>query len=784
MTHPDSDKKSSLVRWKWPVDPTVYDRSPALTDAERASLGSLIKCFDAHHPFWPEHARENLDRLLRPINDVLDYLAIHNVHRRRLITNTLLREMHDRRQSFWGWTREEWIEFLRADTGSLRGKYYRPCLLRPPLMACGYLLTGFTAVSAVGKYRRQYFIECIFGGAPVQAAVDRVVTELQRLGFGKGGRIERVPAAVYEALLLNRSPRLEDLNYEALNTLHQQIFATLKPGVVYLSRALANLGVIAQPLFASKPKLTRRFGAEGALDGVSPEWLQSCHRWHDTSTLASSTRQGVFYRLAHAGRWLSQVHPEVTSPAQWTRELAAEYVAAVLSLKIGAWSTPGRALENHGKPVTVRVKQSRLAAARCFFEDCQEWQWIPRRFDPGRSFATPRSVRALIAPDPRVIADDIWAKLLWAGLNLTADDLPARRSYSEAPQQYVCYPLEMVRALVIVWLFAGLRSDEIYRLRVGCIRWRRDELITANCQQESPKDAVCLLDVPVNKTQASFTKPVDRLVGEAILAWEQARPAQLAALDPKTGELAHFLFFYRGQRVGNTYLNQSVIPMLCRKAGIPSADARGDITSHRARSTIASQLFNAKEPLTLLELQAWLGHRSPESTQHYAKIMPAKLTQSYVQAGYFERNRRLIDVLVDQEAVKSGAAAQGESWKYYDLGHRYCSYDFFDQCPHRMACAKCSFYVPKGSSRAQLLEAKTNLQRLKQEIPLTEAECAAIEDGLEAVERLCARLADIPTPAGPTPHELGAVARHSLPIISRLSGDENDRLKPEQRHRI
>jgi hypothetical protein len=145
---------------------------------------------------------------------------------------------------------------------------------------------------------------------------------------------------------------------------------------------------------------------------------------------------------------------------------------------------------------------------------------------------------------------------------------------------------------------------------------------------------------------------------------------------------------------------------------------------------------------------------------------------SYAQAGYFERNRRLIDVLVDQEVVKSGAAAQGESWKYYDLGHGYCSYDFFDQCPHRMACAKCSFYVPKGSSRAHLLEAKANLQRLKQEIPLTEAERAAVEDGLEAVERLCAKLADIPTPAGPTPHELGAAASRSLPIISKLDADE------------
>lgn len=32
---------------------------------------------------------------------------------------------------------------------------------------------------------------------------------------------------------------------------------------------------------------------------------------------------------------------------------------------------------------------------------------------------------ALLGPKPRPLADDIWAKLLWAGLDLTKDDLPA-----------------------------------------------------------------------------------------------------------------------------------------------------------------------------------------------------------------------------------------------------------------------------------------------------------------------------------------------------------------------
>ena len=123
-------------------------------------------------------------------------------------------------------------------------------------------------------------------------------------------------------------------------------------------------------------------------------------------------------------------------------------------------------------------------------------------------------------------------------------------------------------------------------------------------------------------------------------------------------------------------------------------------------------------------------------------------------------------MLVDQEAVKSGAAASGEAWKFYDLGHGYCAYDFFEQCPHRMACAKCSFYVAKESSRAQLLEAKANLLRMMQEIPLQEEECAAVEDGLNAVEKLYAQLMDVPTPAGPTPRELKKDVRRELPILS------------------
>jgi hypothetical protein len=156
-----------------------------------------------------------------------------------------------------------------------------------------------------------------------------------------------------------------------------------------------------------------------------------------------------------------------------------------------------------------------------------------------------------------------------------------------------------------------------------------------------------MLDVPVNKTSTAFTKPVDPIVGEMISAWKKVRPKGMKLADSKTAEMVDFLFLYRLTVVGKSYLNKVLIPTLCRKPGIPTNDVRGNITSHRGRSTIASQLFNAKEPMTLFELQEWLGHGTPAATQHYARITPTKLAKSYADAGYFARNLRAIEVLVD-----------------------------------------------------------------------------------------------------------------------------------------
>ncbi|MCX4571762.1 hypothetical protein OHB41_00760 [Streptomyces sp. NBC_01571] len=125
---------------------------------------------------------------------------------------------------------------------------------------------------------------------------------------------------------------------------------------------------------------------------------------------------------------------------------------------------------------------------------------------------------------------------------------------------------------------------------------------------------------------------------------------------------------------------------------------------------------------------------------------------------------RTIQVLVDRESILTGAAAGGEQpWKYYDLGQGYCSYDFFAKCPHRLACARCPFYVAKQSSRGQLLEARSGITQMLEQLDLTDDEREALSGDLEAVTALAGRLADVPTPAGPTPRELGT-AESFIPL--------------------
>ena len=761
--------------WSFPLDLDSYDTRVELTDEELRTLVELgpghlrrsrARGADQRAGRW-----DTLATLAGPLDDARALLhhADDTRHRRASshAAGVVLQHCADTGRSYWAWTATDWAtlccssaeEFIAARTVPTE------TTVRPLLVAVGYLLGGFSDVQELGTFNRLHLAQLVFGTPAVERSMRQAGEILDQWGYrGVLTASSRWRGAVSQALLINRSPRLEDLTTGAFTRLRAHPANAEHHGALLyaLQRAVASLGYCDPPMRSG-------YNAMPVIEGPDPAWINSVQRWHDTSTLTPKVRRIIRTLMAKAGRWLALEHPEITEPSQWTRQTCAAWVAAVDRMQVGDYVQRRDALGDRcAKPISPRTKAHVLMASRTFFRDCQEWEWLPRKFDPARALAVPRSVSALIGTNPRVIADEVWAKLLWAGLNLEPDDLPGSSAHTY-------YPIELIRAVTLTWLFSGLRSDEISRLPLGCVRWQHDGLpIAGDAPDVLADDAVCLLDVPVHKTGTAFTKPVDPLLGQALEAWEAMRPEQPKTLDRKTSEHVHILFAVRGQPVAKSYINRTIIPALCSKAGVPTADVRGNITSHRARSTIASQLYNAKEPMTLFELQAWLGHRTPNTTQHYAKISPNTLSKAYAEAGYFARNLRTIEVLIDRDAVTTGAPATGAPWQHYDLGHGFCSYSFFEQCQHRMACARCDFYTPKGSTKAQLLEAKDNLQRMLATIPLTDDERAAVDDGHTAVDALLERLADVPTPAGPTPHQIGVT-----PTVTFLPIGQVTRRRPQ-----
>jgi integrase len=723
-------EKSALPAWVWPIKLDDYDRNPELNVEEAETLRSSVPSLANGVPPSIVIEKCGLPRLMKPLEDVCTHIELQRKYWPNLKA-LIIRDVAERGRSFWGWREKEWLDSIK------RGGHEKPSVA-----AAAYLLCRFDSLHELGRYNFLFYGLAIrvFGRKRIRSLFAELEAMLVEWGYRDRTARIYIPRAMCEVLVTNRSPRLEDLTFELLQNVQQR--RQKKTSTLYLaavSKVLAHRKIISAPVMRMQRP---RHPNPHLLTGVPEKWVQAAKYWRENARYSARVRQATYYLLLTVGRWLAAKHPTITTPEQWDRNLAVECLTMITNMRCGDFRAQwvGRKPRNYGNPLTPNGKMLNYTALRVFFADLQEWGVIPPRFDPYRSFTPPRSVKALVATTPRVIADDVWAKLLWAGLNVTPEDFASWRNPSGRIHTY--YPIEMIRAVTLVWLFAGIRGDEIRRLRVGCVRWQPDD-----------KSSVCFLDVPVNKTGAAFTKPVDGVVGQAINAWERVRPAQGKLCDRKTGEMVDFLFLHRMRPLGEFFLNHGLIPRLCRKAGVPQNDLRGKITSHRARSTIATQLFNAKEPMSLFELQEWLGHRMPSSTQRYARITPTKLMKSYSDAGYFGRNLRAIEVLIDQEKVRNGVGA-AEAWKFYDLGHGYCTYDFFDQCPHRMACAKCSFYVPKGSTMAALLEGKNNLLRMRQEIPLSDAELAALDDGVSALESLLSRLTDVPTPAGPTPLQL------------------------------
>ena len=715
-------KVSDAVPYASRIDLSRYDRAPELTCDERRIASRWAA------PERPVITKRQLPRLYAPLADVLSHHGIAQSERSTTIKIVLV-EVGRSKRAYWGWSEQQWLALINSQAKMTR-----------TLLATAYLLSGFKRFYDVERNAHLLVTaRLVFGRDVFDQECGRLMTALEWVGFKCRSMRSFMPSVIAAAALEGDDPRLERFDNALLERVRSLYRGPIGKRIIMLTNGLAALGLVQQPV-RFRVYESRRGEEPG---DIHPEWMDWCRRWLQTSTLRERSRQASYNALLRVGVWLAKTHPEVTGPEQWTVDICAEFVAAVDRLVIGEWSCSSfdyRFVPSVGKPLRPQSKIFALQVVRRFLADAQNWEWVRLRCNPRYHLATPRTILQHCKVDPRTIDDAIWLKLVWASLNLTPSDLRNERRYS----------FELLKAVAVVWTHAGLRSNEIVRLRLGCVRTQGEDIVD-DSGEITGADRVCYLDVPAGKTSAGYTKPVNIAVRTFIEDWARIRPKQHPQLDRRTGEMANFLFQVRNRTLDSRIVNNTLIPALCAKAGVNMEDSRGRITSHRGRASAVTALASVPKGMTLIELAEWCGHRSPQSTMHYIRVKPTRLASAFAQA---DQLAHMIEVFIDHDAVVSGAAQDGAPYKYYDLGDSYCTNPFWTTCPHRMACVGCDFNLPKSSAKGAALAARSSLTRLLEEVPLSPDERAAVEGDADKLDRLLVRLKDVPALDGKTPVQI------------------------------
>jgi len=640
-----------MMQWSMPVVPETYDRRP-LTAGERQALDFLSqsRTRGGHDPRSKEAhvARRTLDRLNQPIADV--FRLRHPGRSEEVVRDIqhLMRlEMLRHGTTFWQWSEQEWLDILCPTWESFSSRYgVRNSCIRTAFLDCAYLLGGVTDLRSVGiGLQITGAAKTYFGAELLAHQSERVMNALARKGYANGEHnIRLLQQCLSMLFVLNRSPCLEAISEHLLAEV-----GTESRRMRHMCQRIA-IGLRQLKILQLSTKKARTVSHSFERSGMAPEWYEWSVAWYEqvVDLTAHMRRQHLGHLLA-TGRWLSKLAPEVRTPEQWTEDLALHFRVDVCSWTVGKYaSEEGRHRIPQGKvgcPLRPQAIAGYLGTLRRFFTDLTRRPHtvagtrepkITLNFSPKEMLTTPKHIRrALDATAPRDIDLRALAKLAIAAATLAASDLP----------QGALYPLSFYRALSLVWVTSARRPNEIARLRLDCVREDWDptmydedghpveRLVAAGRNRQETKDTgeekvspICYLHIPAGKNRGAFWIWLPGYVAEAIKVWKQERPpSQGKLLDQKDREEVEYLFCCRDMRVGWRFLNASLIPLLCAKAGVDIEDAKGRITGHRGRSTRLTLL--RRNGVGLDDLAEYAGHANTRTIRRYVNQDPLQLHQ-------------------------------------------------------------------------------------------------------------------------------------------------------------
>lgn len=752
--------------WRMPIVPETYDRHP-LTEEE---WHALTTC----HTKGPATleagaARRVLARLARPIADVF-----HLRHGER--SQEVLREVQCffRRQMFftgktlWEWSPQEWFDLICPTASAFQQRYGKRSITHITLLDAAYLLGGITDLRPVGIGQEvSEAAWTYFGREFVTAQCDTVVhlvTGKQGAGYGKGITSQRKLLQCLSMLfLLNRSPYLEELTEDLLVSVASMsdVMRWSSEKVAHALHCLHLLPSSLPEVFAPLPRFES--------DGMAGEWYAWCLAWYQQAVdLSPAIRRRYTWNLLAAGRWLAEHFPEIRRPEQWTEELALRYRSDLCQWTAGQYSgTWGKyvlgAKDLLDHPLRASGLHGYLISMKRFFSDLvrrphaidgQPARRITLDFVPREVFTMPAHLQKILnGTEPRDIDLHIWAKLTIAAATLAPGDLPER----------AVYPLSFYRAMGLIWVTSARRPNEITRLRLHCVRqdWeptmlsegshsREDTMLgeaqgkdRADGTEQSPQK-LSYLHIPSGKYRGPFWIWIPDYVADAIAIWQAERPTnQHKLLDRKDREYVEYLFCTRNTKVGDRFINLSLIPILCAKAGMDVTDAKGRITGHRGRSTRLTLLRS--KGVGLDDLAEYAGHADSRTIRRYARQNPLQLHRIIQDA---DEISRILEGVIDVQAAAKGLPALRWFIGYNADGEpQYCANQVYHTCPHRLDCVHCGMFI--GGEKARLLHDGEDVLPITSKVPMTPVEKCVVKGDQTGAAACRSALQELPAPETP-----------------------------------
>ena len=198
-----------------------------------------------------------LARLTAPLDETL--AGLHHgehVRFRRARANAaavMLQHCADSGQSWWGWTPWEWARLCGGSAREFMSAQPLPTdpTVRPFVVALAYLLGGFSDFHRLGTFNRLHLACLVFGEPAVEESLRRATELLDQWGYRDStGAKHRLRGVFSQALLLNRSPRLDDLDTAAFAALRAHPATDGHQGsMLYaLQRVVAALGYCDPPV--------------------------------------------------------------------------------------------------------------------------------------------------------------------------------------------------------------------------------------------------------------------------------------------------------------------------------------------------------------------------------------------------------------------------------------------------------------------------------------------------------------------------------------------------------